>query len=138
MRNSLVQEVEIVRDLNVLMHQEEIRGAQGVGFFRGLLDQSLRFRRASGAIATRDEYLIDLANPQNRRDEITAVGPIDCTVFENTAFASVLLRVSGQNAGVAFAGLFRNLRIFHRDAPDQLWRLDVWFNDKVPEGSGKA
>jgi hypothetical protein len=132
------KEVDVVTELNVLMHQQQTAGAQGLGCFRELLDQSLRFRRASGAIATRDEYLIDLANPQNSRDKITAVGPIECTVYENTAFASVLLRVKGKNAGTPFAGLFRNLRIFHRDAPDKPWRLKVWFNDKVPEAAGKA
>jgi hypothetical protein len=127
---------DVIRALNAQMHAEEKRGADGLGFYRELLDQTLRFRRASGAVATRDEYLIDLANPANRRDQIDPVGPIDCTVYENTAVASVLLRVKGINAGAPFAGLFRNVRIFHRDAPDKPWRLKIWFNDKVPETGG--
>ena len=71
-------------------------------------------------------------------DEIEPVGAIDCAVYENTAVASVLLRVKGMNAGKPLAGLFRNVRVFHREAPDKPWRLKVWFNDKVPETGGKS
>jgi hypothetical protein len=130
--------VDVIRKLNAEMHANEKLGSDGVVFYRELLDQTLRFRRANGAVVTRDEYLIDLANPENRRDLIEPDGPIDCTVYENTAIASVLLRVKGSNAGKPFAGKFRNLRIFHRDAPDSPWRLKVWFNDKVPDARGPA
>src|SRR4051812_31366221 len=85
MSNDKTAEEDSVRALNAQMHAEELRGAEGLPFYREVLDQSLRFRRASGDVVTRDEYLIDLANPANRRDEIEAVGPIDCTVYENTA-----------------------------------------------------
>jgi hypothetical protein len=137
MRDGKAAEVDALRVLNAQMHAEEKRGAGGVGFYRELLDQTLRFRRASGAVVTRDEYLIDLANPANTRDEIEPVGAIDCTVYENTAVASVLLRVKGMNAGKPLSGLFRNVRIFHREAPDKPWRLKVWFNDTVPDADAK-
>jgi len=133
MSNGSAAEVDVIRTLNARMHAEEKRGVDGLGFYRELLDQTLRFRRASGAVVTRDEYLIDLGNPANRREQIEPVGPIDCTVYENTAIASVLLRVKGSNAGAPLAGSFRNVRIFHREAPDKPWRLKVWFNDKVPD-----
>lgn len=131
-------EVDVIRTLNAQMHAEEKRGADGLGFYRELLDQTLRFRRANGAVVTRDEYLIDLANPANRREQIEPVGAFDCTVYENTAIASVLLRVKGSNAGAPFAGSFRNVRIFHREAPDKPWRLKLWFNDKVPDPDSKS
>ena len=131
MSDSKAAQVDEIRVLNAQMHAEEKRGADGVGFYRELLDQSLRFRRANGAVVTRDEYLIDLANPENTRDEIEPVGSIECTVYENTAVASVLLRVKGMNAGTPLSGLFRNVRIFHREAPDKPWRLKVWFNENV-------
>jgi hypothetical protein len=124
-------DTDTIRDLNVRMQEEETRGLNGFPFFRDLLDQTLRFRRASGAVATRDEFLIDLANPLNRRDRIEAVGQIACEVYENTAVASVLLRVEGSNADVPVKGLFRNIRIFHRDGTGKPWRLKVWFNDRV-------
>lgn len=138
MSDGTVAEVDDIRALNAQMHAEEMRGADGLGFYRELLDQTMRFRRANGAVVTRDEYLIDLANPDNRREQIEPVGTIDCTVFENTAVASVLLRVKGINAGTAFAGTFRNVRIFHREARDKPWRLKVWFNDKVPDSQGTS
>jgi hypothetical protein len=133
MSNGKAIDMDVIRALNAQMHAEEKRGADGLGFYRELLDQTLRFRRANSAVVTRDEYLIDLANPANRRDQIEPLGAIDCTVYENTAIASVLLKVKGSNAGAPFAGSFRNVRIFHRDAPDKPWRLKVWFNDKVPD-----
>ena len=66
-------------------------------FFSTLLDQTLSFRRASGAVVTRDEFLIDLADPANRRDRIAPVGEPVCQVYENTAVVSVLLDVVGVN-----------------------------------------
>jgi Domain of unknown function (DUF4440) len=138
MSDGKAAELDVIRGLNAPMHAEEKRGADGVGFYRELLDQSLRFRRASGTVVTRDEYLIDLANPANRRDQIKPRGAIDCTVYENTAVASVLLQVKGSNRGEPFSRLFRNVRIFHREAPDKPWRLKVWFDDKVPETGAKA
>ena len=135
MSDGKAAEVDEIRVLNAQMHAEEKHGAGGLGFYRELLDQTLRFRRASGAVVTREEYLIDLADPANTRDEIEAVSAIDCNVYENTAVASVLLRVKGMNAGKPLSGLFRNVRIFHREAPDKPWRLKVWFNDKLPEES---
>ena len=65
MSDGKAAEVDEIRVLNAQMHAEEKRGAAGLGFYRELLDQTLRFRRASGAVVTRDEYLIDLANPAN-------------------------------------------------------------------------
>jgi Domain of unknown function (DUF4440) len=138
MSDGKAAELDVIRGLNAQMHAEEKRGADGLGFYRELLDQTLRFRRANGAVVTRNEYLIDLANPANRREQIEPDGPIDCTVYENTAIASVKLRVKGSNAGAPFAGLFRNVRIFHREAPDKPWRLKVWFNDKVPDPNSKS
>jgi hypothetical protein len=128
---SVPADVEAIRATNVSMHAEEKRGAEGLPFFRNLLDQTLRFRRASGAVATRDEFLIDLANPLNRRDRIEPVGEIACEVYENSAVASVLLRVEGRNGDTPVKGLFRNIRIFHRDGAGKPWMLKVWFNDRV-------
>src|SRR5882672_11058341 len=104
MSNGKAAEENVLRALNAQMHGEEKRGADGLGFYSELLDQTLRFRRANGAVATRDEYLIDLANPENRREQIEPDGPIDCTVYENTAIASVKLRVKGSNGGKPMDG----------------------------------
>lgn len=127
-------EADVVRKLSARIDAEEKFGPGGIDFFRETLAQTLRFRRASGAIVTRDEYLIDLANPANRRDKIEPVGDIDCSVYENTAVASVLLHVEGSNSGQSFKGRYRNLRIFRREAADKPWRMEFWFNDKVSDG----
>ena len=125
-------DVETVRELNRRMNVEETRGAAGLPFFRDLLDQTLRFRRASGAIVTREEFLIDLADPANGRERIETMGDVDCDVYENCAVVSVLLQVAGHNGPKSFDGLFRNIRIFHRTSPESPWLLNVWFNDAVP------
>ena len=124
-------EDETLVALNGRMHAEEKRGREGLGFFRDLLDQTLRFRRADGTIVTRDEFLVDLVDPANGRDSIDPVEPLTCHVYENTAVASVLLHVAGHNGTKHFDGLFRNIRIFHRDGAGAPWRLKVWFNDAV-------
>lgn len=124
-------DLDVIRELNVRMNVEETRGTAGVDFFRDLLDQALRFRRASGAIVTRDEFLIDLANPTNRRERIEPVSEMVSQVYENAAVVSVLLHVAGNNGPTRLDGLFRNIRIFHRDGTELPWRLKIWFNDAV-------
>jgi hypothetical protein len=69
------QRFDVIRALNARMHAEEKRGADGLGFYRELLDQTLRFRRASGAVVTRDEYLIDLGNRRTDAEQIEPVWP---------------------------------------------------------------
>jgi hypothetical protein len=126
------REEQAVLELNHRMHVEETRGAAGVDFFRDLLDQSLRFRRAGGDIVTREEFLIDLANPLNGRETIEPIGPVSCALFERVAVVTVLLHVVGHNGAKKFDGLFRNIRIFHRETAQPAWRLKMWFNDAVP------
>lgn len=104
MCNGSAAEADVLRTLNLQMHAEEKRGADGLGFLRELLDPTLRFRRANGVVVTREEYLINLANPENRREKIEPVGTIDCLVYENTSIASMLLRVTGSDAGAPFGG----------------------------------
>lgn len=53
--------------------------------------QNCKKNRASGAFATRDEFLIDLANPLNRRDRIDAIGEIACQSLVSACAAFVLI-----------------------------------------------
>jgi Domain of unknown function (DUF4440) len=129
--STIDSDLDAIRTLNLQMHVEEKRGAEGVTFFGRVLDQALRFRRANGAVVTRDEFLIGLANPDNHRDAIELVGPLMCEVYENTAIASALLRVEGRNGTAPVNGLFRNIRIFSRPGPGRPWTLHIWFNDRV-------
>ena len=122
---------EAILDVNQRMNLEETRGVAGVPFFREILDQSLRFRRASGAIVTRDEFLIDLANPMNTRERIETINEPACDVHENTAVVSVVLHVVGCNGAKRFEGRYRNIRIFHRGTDSSPWRLKIWFNDDI-------
>jgi hypothetical protein len=46
---------------------------------------------------------------------------------------SVLIAVVGNNGDVCVDGMYRNIRIFHREAASGPWRLKVWFNDRVAD-----
>ncbi len=124
-----------IRAINERMHDEETRGIEGVPFFSALLDQMLRFRRANGAIVTRDEFLIDLADARNHRESIGKVGELECHLYEDTAVVSVLLAVRGSNRGESIDGLYRNVRIFHRAVYAAPWLLAIWFNERVGDVS---
>ena len=126
--------------INDRIQDEETRGKQGMLFFSTLLNQTLSFRRASGAVVTREEFLIDLADPANRRDRIAPVGEPVCRVYENTAVVSVLLDVVGVNGEEPIDGVYRNIRIFHRHTSADPWHLMVWFNDRIGDrtGTGRA
>lgn len=120
-----------IRAITDRMQVEETRGSQGLPFFRDLLDQTLRFRRADTTVVTRDEFLIDLGNAENRRDRIEPVGELVCDVYEDTAVVSVLLEVEGANGDKPVRGVYRNVRVFHRASATDPWRLKVWFNHRA-------
>jgi hypothetical protein len=120
-----------IRAINDQIHVEETRGEEGVPFFRGVLDQTLRFRRADKSIVTRDEFLIDLAKAENRRFRIEPAEELVCDLYEDTALVSVLLEVEGVNGEKSVDGVYRNVRIFHREPATDSWRLKIWFNHRV-------
>jgi hypothetical protein len=80
---------------------------------------------------TRDEFLIDLAKAENRRSRIEPAEDLVCNVYEDTALVSVLLEVEGINGEKSVDGVYRNVRVFHRESADDPWRLKVWFNHRV-------
>lgn len=84
------QERAEILELNRRLTEEETRGPEGVPFFRDVLDEALRFRRANGAIVTRDEFLIDLADPANRRELSEPASEVSCEIYEDCAVVSVL------------------------------------------------
>ncbi|MGE0025910.1 MAG: nuclear transport factor 2 family protein [Thermoleophilia bacterium] len=119
-----------LREITDRMHREEQRGAEGVPFFAGLLDEDLRFRRASGMVVTRDHFLHDLARPDNRRTRIEAVADPGIQVLGDRALVQVMLAVEGSDGDTPVDGVYLNIRVFERDGPGP-WALTVWFNERV-------
>ena len=119
-----------LREITDRMHREEQRGAEGVAFFARLLDEDLRFRRASGTVVTRDRFLHDLARPDNRRTRIEAVEGPGIQVLGDRALVQVVLAVEGSDGETPVDGVYRNNRVFERDGAGP-WALTVWFNERL-------
>ena len=121
---------EGLREITDRMHVEEQRGAEGVAFFSGLLDEDLRFRRAGGTVVTRDRFLHDLARPDHRRTRIEPVEGPGIQVLGDRALVEVVLAVEGRDGDEPVDGVYRNIRVFERDGGGP-WALTVWFNERV-------
>ena len=121
---------EGLREITDRMHVEEQRGAEGVAFFSGLLDEDLRFRRAGGTVVTRDRFLHDLARPDHRRTRIEPVEGPGIQVLGDRALVQVVLAVEGRDGDEPVDGVYRNIRVFERDGGGP-WALTVWFNERV-------
>ena len=121
---------EGLREITDRMHVEEQRGAEGVAFFSGLLDEDLRFRRAGGTVVTRDRFLHDLARPDHRRTRIEPVEGPGIQVLGDRALVEVVLAVEGRDGDEPVDGVYRNIRVFERDGSGP-WALTVWFNERV-------
>jgi hypothetical protein len=128
---------EGLREITDRMHVEEQRGAEGVAFFSGLLDEDLRFRRAGGTVVTRDRFLHDLARPDHRRTRIEPVEGPGIQVLGDRALVQVVLAVEGRDGDQPVDGVYRNIRVFERDGGGP-WALTVWFNERVGDLSPPA
>jgi hypothetical protein len=121
---------EGLHEITARMHREGQRGAEGVAFFARLLDDDLRFRRAGGAVVTRERFLHDLARPDNRRTRIEAIEGPGIHVLGDRALVQVVLAVEGCDGDLPVDGVYRNIRLFERDGGGP-WALTVWFNERV-------
>jgi Domain of unknown function (DUF4440) len=126
-----------LREITDRMHREEQRGADGVQYFAGLLDEDLRFRSAGGTVVTRDRFLHDLARPDNTRTRIEAVEGPGIQVPGDRAPVQVVLAVEGSDGGAPVDGVYRNIRVIERDGAGP-WALTVWFNERVGDLSPPA
>lgn len=99
-----------------------------------VLDDGLRFRRASGQVVTKEEFLKDLQDPGNTFDCLESE-VVDVTVYENQAIVVLIVRAKGTRGGKPFAGAFRNVRLFIRDPgeTEAAWRCALWLNAKTGE-----
>ncbi len=99
-------------------------------FLKRVLSDDLIFRRASGKIVNKQEYLESLKNPANTFDYLYSedVKPI---VYEGVAVVSLRVRAKGKRGPDTFEGNFRNIRLF---VENQEWQCAVWFNTTIKSG----
>jgi hypothetical protein len=97
-------------------------------FFRRVLANGLRFRRADGSEAGKGDYIEALKDPRNTYDSLES-RDIEVIVFDGrTALVSLRVAARGTRSGAPFEGSFRNTRLFVRQRGS--WKCAVWFNSR--------
>ena len=130
--NELKTDEAILIELNQRIGEAE--KGRGDRFMADILSDVLRFRRASGIIHDKTQYLNDLINPANTYDRLKVSNVEVVHSAENIVVVSLVVDAAGMREGKPFSGKFRNIRIFMKeaDAPHG-WRCHMWFNTKMSD-----
>ncbi len=92
-------------------------------FFDKHLSDDLLFRRASGKIVSKEEFLADLQNQSLNYHHIkTDVKEISISKDESKAVVKAIVFVKMENEGY-----FTNLRFFQKQ--NDTWMLTAWYNE---------
>jgi hypothetical protein len=105
-------------------------------FLNEILADDLQFRRASGVVVGKAEYCKGVMNLDNEYEysksdafQVFSVG--DAMVVSLLVWAKGV-RDKNTSAPKAFSGVYRNIRIFNRDAASvHGWLCHFWFNDQA-------
>ena len=99
-------------------------------FFEKYLSDNLIFRRASGIINNKKEFLEGLMKDSIIYHEIsTVVRDIFISEQTNLAMVTALVYAKLTNEGKDIEGNFMNIRVFRMDG--DVWKLISWYNYKV-------
>ena len=115
--------IDLLERLNAQIGEAELRRDEN--FLRDVLADDLVFRRASGKVVTKDEYLTELVKPENKYDYLISED-INVKLNDDVALVSLFVRAKGRRGENEFEGKFRNLRIFLRK--EDKWECLIWFN----------
>jgi catechol 2,3-dioxygenase-like lactoylglutathione lyase family enzyme len=113
-----------LRRLNLELGRAEREGDRD--YLADVLHDDLVFRRADGTVASKRDYLAELARRSYDALDV-AIAEIDEQA--ESAVVTAFVTARGRSNGEAFAGTFRNLRTFVRDGDG--WRCRVWINTRV-------
>jgi hypothetical protein len=118
---------------NIQMGEAEKNGESA--FFEEVLHDNLRFRRASKAIVSKQEFLNDMKAKKTTYSSLH-IPPesVEVTVYEDTAMVSLLLHAAGTKANdggspTPWQGIYRNTRIFLNE--EGKWQCAFWFNTRI-------
>ena len=102
--------------------------AKDTSFFANHLADNLVFRRASGATATKEEFLAGLASPGLIYHEINTEIK---SIIKGGVKAAVeaLVTVDMTKDGNNIKGSFKNVRFF--EDQNGTWKLVYWYNEKA-------
>lgn len=124
--NEKTDEICRLIGLNVLIGDAELNRDEN--FLREVLADDLAFRRASGAVVTKDEYLSELIKPENTYEYLRSEN-IKAQINTDAALVSLVVSAKGKRGEKEFEGRFRNLRVFINDGKS--WRCAVWHNTRI-------
>lgn len=113
-----------LKKLNQQFGEEEQRGKDGKPFFELHLSSNLLFRRASGKVVGKTDFLNGLANnPFESRTSEDIVVHVDC----NRAIVTLIV-VCTRNDDKS-VHRYRNVRFFTQES--NRWFLDAWYNYEI-------
>lgn len=123
---SVTPEQETLIELNrAVADLEQRRDADAVGQLNSLISPDLIFRRATGQVVSKSQFMHDLQEPSpfaSRESE-----DIHVDVIGSRALVTLTVVTTKQDGAFAH---FRNVRVFFRHG--EAWSLEVWFNEKLP------
>ena len=96
-------------------------------FLNDVLADDLIFRRASGKVVNKMEYIADLLKPDNTYEYLISEN-VKPTVYEDVAIVSLQVKAKGKRGESSFEGVYRNIRIFLKS---NKWQCVVWFNTVI-------
>jgi 4-carboxymuconolactone decarboxylase len=125
-----VPEAELIR-LNEEIGEKESLGDRG--YFESLLGDNLVFRRASGVIQHKAEYLQGLERVRTNPYELleTVVESVYVDVADGQESAVVNLRVRAKRKSDNHIAEYENIRVFGKRPHTDAWRLISWTSTKV-------
>ncbi len=99
-------------------------------FFEKYLSEHLVFRRASGKVHTKSEFINSLMNSKITYHEITTfLKEINISDNGLSAVIESVVTVKIENEGKITKGDFRNLRFFTKH--EKNWKISSWYNEKL-------
>lgn len=96
-------------------------------FLSDVLADDLVFRRASGAVVNKDQFLDYLEKGKITYDCLVSE-VIDVIFHNELALVSLIVCAIGMNEGKRFSGEYLNTRLFLKK--DTGWQCFLWFNTK--------
>jgi hypothetical protein len=98
-------------EMNVKIREAE--KTRDEAFLKTILADDLTFRRASGKIVNKNEYLTDLQDSANTFEYLISED-VKPAMYEGVAVVSLRVRAKGKRMTGAFEGTYRNIRLFLR------------------------
>jgi len=124
MANNIIEAMEsALIELNRQIADKEQQGAAAKEFFQTHLSDQLIFRRASGKVVRKEDFLEGLKNNQFKTRDPE---DISVTLQGDRALVTLVIRTTKENSPEQ---RFRNIRLFSRSGDN--WIVELWYNYEI-------